>query len=343
MWTANSFTSDQYAQVTLTSTQLTATQWIGPSVRAQNSGLNGYVAIYFWNNGSPLIELFLRNGGGWTQLGSAYSVSPLAAGAVLGLQAAGSSLSVMLNGTTVITAADATYTGGAPGLMTNGAGRAAAWAGGSGAAPAGPATYSVGGTASGLSGSAVLQDNGGDNLTVTANGTFTFATKLAAGAAYNVTVATSPAGQTCTVANGTGTIGSANVTGVTVTCAASGAASASDNFTRADGSLGANWTATSDGGLTISSNQAVGAASGNSGDMWTASSFTSDQYAQVTLTSTQLTGTKWIGPAVRAQNSGKNGYVGIYFWNNGSPLIELFRRTNGSGWTQLGSAYSVSP
>ena len=71
---------------------------------------------------------------------------------------------------------------------------------------------------SGLSGSVVLQDNGGDNLTVFANGSFTFATKLASGAAYAVTVQTQPAGQTCTVASGSGTIASANVTNVAVTC-----------------------------------------------------------------------------------------------------------------------------
>ena len=42
----------------------------------------------------------------------------------------------------------------------------------------------------------VLQDNGADNLTLTANGPFTFATRLAPGAAYAVTVKTNPAGQT---------------------------------------------------------------------------------------------------------------------------------------------------
>ena len=71
------------------------------------------------------------------------------------------------------------------------------------------AAYSVGGTVSGLSGTVVLQDNGGDNLTVSASGGFTFATALATGSAYDVTVKTNPAGQTCTVANGTGTVGSA--------------------------------------------------------------------------------------------------------------------------------------
>ena len=71
---------------------------------------------------------------------------------------------------------------------------------------------------SGLSGTVVLEDNGSDTLSVAANGSFTFATALASGAAYNVTVQANPAGQTCTVASGSGTIASANVTSVTVTC-----------------------------------------------------------------------------------------------------------------------------
>ncbi len=46
--------------------------------------------------------------------------------------------------------------------------------------PTGP-TYSVGGSVSGLSGTVVLQDNGGDNLSVSANGPFTFATPAGVG------------------------------------------------------------------------------------------------------------------------------------------------------------------
>ena len=64
----------------------------------------------------------------------------------------------------------------------------------------------------------MLQDNGGDNLSVSANGPFTFATALAGGAAYSVTVKTNPAGQSCTVSNGSGSVGSANVTSVAVSC-----------------------------------------------------------------------------------------------------------------------------
>jgi len=77
--------------------------------------------------------------------------------------------------------------------------------------------WSIGGTTSGLTGTVVLQNNGGNNLSVTANGSFTFGSKVADGTAYAVTVATQPAGQTCAVANGSGRA-SADVTNVAVTC-----------------------------------------------------------------------------------------------------------------------------
>src|SRR5262249_14163857 len=151
-------------------------------------------------------------------------------------------------------------------------------------------TYSVGGTVSGLSGTVVLQDNGGDNLTLTGNGPFTFATQLATGAAYAVTVSTQPGGQVCAVSNDVGTVGTSNVTNVAVSCAA-GPSSGSDDFNRADGSLGANWSPIVDGSLAISSQVAVGTGTaGSSGDIWSAASFNSDQFSQIETTSTQLTG-----------------------------------------------------
>ena len=82
------------------------------------------------------------------------------------------------------------------------------------------ATYTVGGSVSGLSGGAVvLRNNVGDDLTVSSNGGFTFGTALAGGAAYAVTVRTQPSGQSCTVRNGSGTVASANVGSVEVSCA----------------------------------------------------------------------------------------------------------------------------
>jgi len=82
--------------------------------------------------------------------------------------------------------------------------------------------YTVGGTVSGLAtgNSVVLQNNGGGDLTVNADGGFTFATALADGSAYSVTVLTDPAmpNQMCTVTNGSGTLNGANVTNVSVNC-----------------------------------------------------------------------------------------------------------------------------
>ena len=86
--------------------------------------------------------------------------------------------------------------------------------------PPPPQTYTIGGTISGLAASTtvVLQKNGGDNLSRGANGAFTFATPLANGAAYSVTVLTQPAGQTCAVTSGSGNVAGANVTSVSVNC-----------------------------------------------------------------------------------------------------------------------------
>lgn len=80
--------------------------------------------------------------------------------------------------------------------------------------------YSIGGSVTGLSGSLVMQNNGGDNLTVNANGVFTFATREPNGAAYKVSVLTAPTRQTCTVANGAGSVSGSNVTSVSVVCSA---------------------------------------------------------------------------------------------------------------------------
>lgn len=87
----------------------------------------------------------------------------------------------------------------------------------------GGGSHTVGGTVSGLLGSNLsLRLNGGTPLPISANGAFVFPAALPAGAAYAVTVATQPISpeQACTVANGSGTIGSGPVTNVQVTCAA---------------------------------------------------------------------------------------------------------------------------
>jgi hypothetical protein len=123
----------------------------------------------------------------------------------------------------------------------------------------GAATYTVGGTLTGLSGTIVLVNNGGDDLTLTENGSFTFATAVAQGAAYDVAVKTQPAGQTCSVASGSGTMGNANVTSVVVTCAANSTVTHTIGGTLSDlsGTVvltnngGDDLTATQDGSFTF--------------------------------------------------------------------------------------------
>lgn len=81
-------------------------------------------------------------------------------------------------------------------------------------------SYTVGGTVTGLgAGTQVTLLNNNSNSTAVSNGAFTFAATLSANGAYSVSVATQPTGQTCTVSNGSGSVATANISNVTVTCA----------------------------------------------------------------------------------------------------------------------------
>jgi hypothetical protein len=84
-------------------------------------------------------------------------------------------------------------------------------------------SYTVGGSVAGLAGGdgvELVDNQGGATLSVSADGPFTFEPGLAKGSTYAVTVSFQPEGQKCTVTDGSGTIRSANVTSVKVTCAA---------------------------------------------------------------------------------------------------------------------------
>ena len=87
-------------------------------------------------------------------------------------------------------------------------------------ATAATATYSVGGSVSGLTTAGLVLANADDTMSVVADATgFTFATALATGSHYDVTVQTQPANATCSVSSGSGTVGAAAVTSVAVSCA----------------------------------------------------------------------------------------------------------------------------
>lgn len=80
----------------------------------------------------------------------------------------------------------------------------------------------VGGTVAGLAaGTGVTLSDGNTTLPVTASGVFAFTDVYADGASYAVSVATQPAGQVCSVVNGSGAIDATGdaVSNVAVTCA----------------------------------------------------------------------------------------------------------------------------
>jgi hypothetical protein len=82
--------------------------------------------------------------------------------------------------------------------------------------------YKISVAVTGLTGTLVVKNDKGNNLTFTTNNTQTFSASYTSGSTYSVTVKTQPTGQTCTLgSNATGTITS-NIT-VTATCATNGA------------------------------------------------------------------------------------------------------------------------
>ncbi len=78
----------------------------------------------------------------------------------------------------------------------------------------------MGGSLSGLAQgqSIVLQNNGGDDLMLAADGSFTFPAPLADETAYSVSILTPPTGQTCTLTGANGTLAGFDVTNVGVNC-----------------------------------------------------------------------------------------------------------------------------
>lgn len=75
--------------------------------------------------------------------------------------------------------------------------------------------YSIGGSISGLSGTIVIQNNNGDDTSLTTNGNFSFPTQI--NGEYSVSIKTQPFQQTCTISNGSGTT-SETVSDVIISC-----------------------------------------------------------------------------------------------------------------------------
>lgn len=82
-----------------------------------------------------------------------------------------------------------------------------------------PTTYRLSGAVGGLNGDGLTMDVNGSTINVPSGSTtVALASGLSSGAAYSVTVASQPSGETCTITNGSGTVGSADVTNIAVAC-----------------------------------------------------------------------------------------------------------------------------
>ena len=161
--------------------------------------------------------------------------------------------------------------------------------------------FSIGGTIAGLAGSGlILQDNGGDDLTVAANATaFAFATPVASGGVYDVTVSAQPAGQTCVVTQGSA-VATTTVANVAVTCTnivtytiapsagANGSISPSSAVVVNSGDAG-NFVATPDSGYAIDQWLLDGSAVQSGGDIFTLANIGANHALEVTFAQATLT------------------------------------------------------
>jgi hypothetical protein len=128
--------SDQYAQIEITSTSVTATQWTGVAVRISEDGREAYIGVCKTHAGKSDLMIVKQRYGKWVQLGRTYRCRQLPGGTELRLVAAGSTIAFMVNSVIRIAAGDNSLFHGVPGIMINGAVEA-------GSMSAGPTSFEV--------------------------------------------------------------------------------------------------------------------------------------------------------------------------------------------------------
>lgn len=109
-WTAQSFSADQYAQARIASIVTGSSEQIGVAVRCS---LNNYYGWYTRNSAGGT-QLFKVVDGTWLALWS--GTLTLAPGAVLRLEAVGSTLRGYIDGALIVAVVDTTVADGAPGI-----------------------------------------------------------------------------------------------------------------------------------------------------------------------------------------------------------------------------------
>ncbi len=122
-WNADTFTADQYSQITFTAIGAAGGRQMGAAVRVQGSGSNAYVCGE--DGGGTVTFLGSYAGGTFSPL-AAFGSSTINPGDVLRLEVTGTGASTALvcklNGSTILSATDATgtFATGQPGIDASG-------------------------------------------------------------------------------------------------------------------------------------------------------------------------------------------------------------------------------
>jgi hypothetical protein len=220
----------------------------------------------------------------------------------------------------------------------------------SGICVAGQCQYTIGGTVSGLAGAGlVLQNNGGDDLPIGANGVFTFATSVASGSTYAVTVSSQPSGQpACSVSSGGGIVGGANITSVTVTCgslttsivsenpSASSTNSNSIDFTLSSNVAGATYACSLDGSAPAPCSSTP-SYSGLAGGTHTFVAYASTNGVTDTVGASYSWTVDTTPPALASIDSSSTGTTFTVNWDTSKPATTEF------GWAKGSAALTYLP
>lgn len=107
---------------------------------------------------------------------------------------------------------------------------------------------------------------------------------------------------------------------------------ATDNFNRADGGIGTNWTA-QQSTFNVLSNQCVPSAAADTQAFWNADSFNADHYSQVVI----ATNNDYAGVAVRCSGTGAGS--NSYTWLNAS--LGIYKLVSGT-YTNIQGGNAIS-
>jgi hypothetical protein len=219
------------------------------------------------------------------------------------------------------------------------------------------ATYTVSGTISGLTSSGLVLKLKAANLLIPSGATsFKFSTGLQSGVTYLVGVNAQPQNQVCLVANGSGVIGTSNITNVVVTCTAVTVPDAPTigNAITGDGFATVNFTAPVSNGGSVVTGYTLSCTSGSTTRTATGASspITITGLTNLTAYSCSVTATNAVGTSPASVSISVTPYVGtantasvLCPYSQSTPNITLttgVTATSNSSWTCSGTLRSLT-